>query len=398
MVLWGIFISHILRRLDKLGLADELHFNATAKVAGEGTDEVVPVRQRTAGCDVEGALSVGKATRSGSGGASRMRLQATPVPSFHPCTEPTPRHVLLIIKHGRRALLPAAYRPLMALIKSRLELPVLAIKPAELPLRVQLAYARQSCIGVTPDGGTSFLLAFLPAGGAVVVLGSLERWLWSFDSRLRAFYCQPRRTDAVNPCPPSAHGAATSPLTNPAVGSGVARGSRRQAEVSVVSHGLSTDCYELEPVRRCVSRALLSALAHVHFTWPHVGQAESRQEGQPESLGRRGASASSWLLLRNSTMSIMGPSASVLSRVGSAPPGKTIREPSERPAYTMETPRTGPLAHIVPVATASMPRQPPNPTHPIPKGPRQSSPKLVHAEGVSGLDSVLMLQYQADAL
>ena len=46
---------------------------------------------------------------------------------------------------------------------------------------------------MTPDGGASFVLAFLPRGGSLVVLGSLERWLWANDGRLRAQYCQLRR-------------------------------------------------------------------------------------------------------------------------------------------------------------------------------------------------------------
>ena len=107
--------------------------------------------------------------------------------------------------------------------------------PSEAPLRAQLAHARRALVGLTPDGGTSFLLAFMPRGAAVgaratrtrtharsshtpearipvvlpvrtvrtplkllhiscvcacaaqaVVLGYLERWLWSYDSRVRA--------------------------------------------------------------------------------------------------------------------------------------------------------------------------------------------------------------------
>ena len=82
-----------------------------------------------------------------------------------------------------------------------LGLRVEALDVAHMPLRDQLTHVRRSAVGLTPDGGASFVLAFLPAGGSLVVLGWLERWLWANDGRLRAFYCQPRRRDSKLPCP-----------------------------------------------------------------------------------------------------------------------------------------------------------------------------------------------------
>ena len=42
-----------------------------------------------------------------------------------------------------------------------------AIDVAHVPLAVQLAHVRAAAVGVTPDGGASFVLAFMPRGGAL---------------------------------------------------------------------------------------------------------------------------------------------------------------------------------------------------------------------------------------
>ena len=111
------------------------------------------------------------------------------------------------------------------------------------PLRVQLRLVRTAAVGVTPDGGTSFVLAFLPRGGALVVLGALERWLWANDGRLRAFYCQPRQRSAREACPSSA------------------------------DHVASADCYAIEAVLPCVEVMLRRARVHVRHELPRLFEA-----------------------------------------------------------------------------------------------------------------------------
>ena len=100
-----------------------------------------------------------------------------------------------------------------------------------------------TCVGVTPDGGASFVLAFQPRGAALVVLGSLERWLWANDGRLRAFYCQPRKRDASERCSAPADGPADE---------------------------RAADCFALAAVAPCVQTMLRRALDHARIAWPEL--------------------------------------------------------------------------------------------------------------------------------
>ena len=65
----------------------------------------------------------------------------------------------MVVKHGRRALLPAEYALLQAKAERALGAAVVAIDAGSMPLRLQLAHTRRSAIGISPDGGSSFLLS-----------------------------------------------------------------------------------------------------------------------------------------------------------------------------------------------------------------------------------------------
>ena len=84
--------------------------------------------------------------------------------------------------------------------------------------------------------GVSFICAFLPQGAALLVLGWLERWVWTNDRRIRTFYCTPRRA-ALTQCASSRHGA---------------------------------DCFGLAAVQPCLDDMLARALTHVRRTWPSL--------------------------------------------------------------------------------------------------------------------------------
>ena len=158
-----------------------------------------------------------------------------------PATTMAPTQAVLVVKRGRRAPRADAYPPLQQLMEDSLAggpLRVVPLDVARMPLRLQLEHVSRSAIGVTPDGGASFVLAFLPRGGSLVVLGSLERWLWANDGRLRAHYCQPRRRDARLAC---GNGTSTSE---------------------------TGDCYALAAVRPCVQAALERAKRSVG--WPVI--------------------------------------------------------------------------------------------------------------------------------
>jgi hypothetical protein len=185
--LWGTFIDHMLRRFDRLGI----------------------------------------------GGLEQTTMTG-------------PRRAVLIVKHGRRALHSDGYAQLRLDMERGLGLAVDAIDVANMPLREQLTHVRRSAVGVTPDGGASFVLAFLPAGGSLIVLGWLERWLWANDGRLRAFYCQPRRRDSRLTC---------SPGDGPAV----------------IHRPAQSDCYALSAVQPCIERMLGRALRHARLSWPNLG-------------------------------------------------------------------------------------------------------------------------------
>lgn len=211
--LWGVFIEHMLRRLDALGMG------GLVTSPDRWSRAVTSQAARLAGTGVSAGDT------PGHGAALR------------------PNAAVLIVKHGRRALGREWYAPLQTEMHAVLGVPVTALDVARVPLRLQLSYVRRAAIGVTPDGGASFLLAFLPRGGSVVVLGTLERWLWANDGRLRTFYCQPRKQSEQStlPCP------VTDASTRP-----------------------SSDCYSLTALTPCLQTMLSRAREHVRLSWPEL--------------------------------------------------------------------------------------------------------------------------------
>lgn len=165
-------------------------------------------------------------------------------------TELDPPSVILITKRGRRAPTARAFGRLGALLAQLLPLPVRVLDPSALSMREQLRAVGQAPLGITPDGGTSLLGAFLPAGASLIVLGSLERWLWANDRRVRAFYCTPPQRERSAAC----------------------------------DAGGSTDCYEAEAVLPCITERMLPrALAHATATWPDL-RMKSRQHNPNVSV------------------------------------------------------------------------------------------------------------------
>jgi hypothetical protein len=210
--LWGVFIDKLLRRLDD---------RTTAHLV---TGRDVKLMQLH-------ATRLARTARSprhyvhGAGHAGCMHLPGA----------------VMVVKHGRRALLPTEYAPLLARAERSLGAAVVALDAGRTPLRLQLAHTRRAAVGISPDGGSSFILSFLPRGGALVIFGALERWLWSADGRLRAFYCQPQRRDARFKCPGS------SPPPPPFLDAAAPRG----------------DCYTLDAVSPCAQAMLSRAREHV---------------------------------------------------------------------------------------------------------------------------------------
>ncbi|KAL1503134.1 hypothetical protein AB1Y20_011196 [Prymnesium parvum] len=149
------------------------------------------------------------------------------------------RCALLVVKHGRRAVLSSAYDPLRTHLEATLGIPTHAFEPAALPVAEQVRIVGRGAVAFTPDGGVSFICAFLPQGAALVVLGWLERWAWANDPRVRAYYCTPRQSKLV-PC-----GAAH----------------------------LGSDCFNLSAVQPCLDDMIARALKHVQLTWPSLGHA-----------------------------------------------------------------------------------------------------------------------------
>ena len=153
-----------------------------------------------------------------------------------------PPAAVLLLKRGRRAPTARAAAELDAALRSALPpaARVRRLDPAAMSVRDQLRAVAASPIGLTPDGGISLLCAFMPAGAALLVLGSLERWLWSNDRRVRAFYCSPEEGAPRVPC----------------------EGGSRAGSVTA-------DCYEAAAVRQCVRGVMLPrAIAHAAATWP----------------------------------------------------------------------------------------------------------------------------------
>ena len=233
--LWGVFIEHVLRRIDRA--AD----NATAPAGN------------AASLSTEASLSRLSALRS-----SRQPSQAALAlaammgrDAASATASAQPEHAVLVVKRGRRTLLSEGYAALQTTMGQVLgsgatSLRVAALDAATMPLTTQLALVRNAAVGVTPDGGASFILAFLPRGGALVVLGALERWLWANDGRLRAFYCQPRRRDAQLPCSPPG------------------------AEAIALRQQVTADCYHVASILPCVEAMLARALEHVRLTWDRI--------------------------------------------------------------------------------------------------------------------------------
>ena len=88
---------------------------------------------------------------------------------------------------------------------------------------------------------------------ALVVLGSLERWLWANDGRLRAYYCTPKRRLARLACP--------------------------RGEEATWRWRAASDCYALDAVQPCVEEMLRRAVRHARLTWPRFGGASERGGG-----------------------------------------------------------------------------------------------------------------------
>lgn len=357
LLLWDTFVSHLLRRLDRRGLADD-----------QATASAVAAEARRF------------ATAAAARHARSTALPATPSSLTMPSGAPgsaAPLHALLIVKHGRRAPLPSAYTPLRGLMEEVLHMAVVSLQPAGLPLAVQLAYARRACVGVAPDGGTSFLLAFLPRGGALLVLGSLERWLWSNDGRLRAFYCQPSKLDASQLCP-AATDAATSAVSTPA---SPTASSASAASVSVADLAASAtaalpppsaDCYPFEAFSECARQMLERALAHVRLSWPDGGRLQAAE-------------------------------APLLPTV--APAAFVATTAAERTAVVPTSPAVVPMAAAAPAAAAPV-ADAPKPA--VRRRRREKSGRArVHPQrtrkheeptDADGLDSVMLQEYRANAI
>eukprot|EP00908_Phaeocystis_cordata_P019569 Transcript_31101.p2 GENE.Transcript_31101~~Transcript_31101.p2 ORF type:complete len:198 (-),score=43.44 Transcript_31101:191-784(-) len=94
---------------------------------------------------------------------------------------------------------------------------------------------------------------------ALVILGSLERWIWSNDRRHRAFYCAPR---AHVPCRATGAAAPANESADADGGGGDGGGGGPAAAEA------ATDCYEAEAVRPCLDQMLLRAARYARLTWP----------------------------------------------------------------------------------------------------------------------------------
>ena len=225
--LWGVFIDRLLKRLDQIDDSPSSHVAATSHGSSG---------------QLARAARLAWATHARPGGRMPMDGSASSGPPSSSGSQPL--GAVLIVKHGRRALLREEYAALQLQIERVLGMAVLAIDAGRMPLRLQFAHIRRAAIGISNDGGSSMVLNFLPRGGALVVLGSFERWLWVNDGRLRAFYCQPWRREARLGCPP-VDGAP-------------------HLRLSVPSGG----CYALNAMLPCVEAMLRRALLHVRLTWP----------------------------------------------------------------------------------------------------------------------------------
>mmetsp|Transcript_4946 Transcript_4946/g.10738 ORF Transcript_4946/g.10738 Transcript_4946/m.10738 type:complete len:431 (+) Transcript_4946:224-1516(+) len=157
-------------------------------------------------------------------------------------TPNAPGNAMLLVKYGRRAPLLSAYNVLAQFVETRSGVQVTPLEPSQLTLKQQFRVVSRASFSITPDGGASFLCAFMPEGAALVVLGELEKWVWANDRRVRAFYCTPRGPRVA--CLPA------SPEND--------------------------DCYTAEAVMPCLIDMLPRVLHHVRHTWPTVGVAQVR--------------------------------------------------------------------------------------------------------------------------
>lgn len=164
-----------------------------------------------------------------------------------------PEHAVMLTKRGRRAPTSRAFLRLRTVLAEGSSLPLRVLDPSEMSVRDQLRAVSRAPIGMTPDGGTSLLCAFMPEGAAVIVLGSLERWAWANDRRVRAFYCTPQQRDRHLPC----------------------------------DVGSTNDCYEADAVVQCVrDRMLPRALLHASAAFPAVMQNRSKALRWRGQVGR----------------------------------------------------------------------------------------------------------------
>ena len=90
-----------------------------------------------------------------------------------------------------------------------------------------------------------------------MILGSLERWIWSNDRRHRTFYCKPR---GRAPCAPPSSGGGGGGGGNGGGGGGYGGGGGPEAAAGAV------DCYEAESVRPCLELMLPRAVRHLTLT------------------------------------------------------------------------------------------------------------------------------------
>ena len=234
-LLWGDFIEVMLQR-----------FAATTTAAG-------PPRARATTLPLPMPVPApgGMAGAAGAGGGEAEAAAAAGGSSA--------LEVLLLRKVGRRAPTALGYRALGGLLRAAAApWRVSDVDPSLLTVRQQLEIVSRSPLAVTPDGGISFLCAFLPGGASLLVLGTFERWLWVNDRRHRVYYCAPKPSARVA-CPVRG-GASGLPPIAPAV-----RGP------TAASSAADADCYDVAALQPCLDATLRSAVRAARLTWPVGG-------------------------------------------------------------------------------------------------------------------------------
>ena len=220
-LLWGDFIEAMLRRL--------------ATTTATTTARPMPMPLRAPALGIAGAGAGEEAVGSGL-------------------------EVVLLRKVGRRAPTALGYRALSALLRTAAApWRVSDVDPSLLGVRQQLEIVSKAPLAVTPDGGISFLCAFMPTGASLLVLGTFERWLWVNDRRHRVYYCAPKPSARV-PCPVRGSASGLPPIA-PAVQGGAATNPALGA----------TDCYDVAALQPCLDATLRSAVRRARLRWPVGG-------------------------------------------------------------------------------------------------------------------------------